>query len=115
MIWQGMDKRRFPRIDYPCKVVVLRSDMKKTFAVNTENIGVGGICVLLDKRLPKFCPVEVLLYLKDNVGPLECNGRVVWVVTNEKSFDTGIEFIDIREIDRLRVEKIVEKCLSNES
>jgi len=115
MIWQGMDNRRFPRAEYPCKVIVLRSDLRETFSSHTENIGVGGICVILPGGLPKFCPVEILLYLKDGKGPLECNGRVVWSVQREGSFDTGIEFIDIREIDRLRIERVVQECLRKQT
>lgn len=111
MIWQGINRRRFPRADYPCKVIFLRSDLRQTFSTHTENIGTGGICVMLVKELPKFCPVEILLYLKDEKGPIECNGRVVWVVQREIKFDTGIEFIDIKETDYLRVERVVQECI----
>ncbi len=111
MAWEGIDKRKFPRIDYPCKVIVLRNDLKKTFSTHTENIGTGGVCVTLTEELPKFCPVEILLYLKDGNGPLECNGRIIWVVKEGTSFDTGIEFIDIRETDRLRVERVINEIL----
>jgi hypothetical protein len=115
MIWQGIDKRRFPRAEYPCKVIVLRSDLRETFSTHTENIGTGGICVILGKELPRFCPVEVLLYLKDKGGPVECNGRVVWMVQEGGSFDVGIEFIDIKETDRLRIGKVVQECLRGQT
>ena len=115
MIWQGIDRRRFPRADYPCKVVVLRSDLKNTFSTHTENIGTGGICVILSQELPKFCSVELLIYLKDGKSPLECNGRVVWSVPLENNFDTGIEFIDIKKTDYLRVEKIIQECLRKQT
>ena len=115
MIWQGIDRRRFPRADYPCKVVVLRNDFKKTFSTHTENIGTGGICVILSKELPKFCPVEILLYLKDGGTPIESNGRIIWVVKREFNFDTGIEFIEIKEADRLRIEKLVQECIRKQN
>lgn len=111
MIWQGMDKRRFPRAEYPCKVVVLRHDLKETFSTHTENIGTGGICVILPKELPKFCSVRILLYLKNSGGPLNCSGRVIWAVQREDCFDTGIEFMDILETDRSRIDKVVQECL----
>ena len=115
MMWQGIDRRRFPRADYPCKVVVLRNDLKESFSTHTENIGTGGVCVILSKELPKFCPVELLLYLKDSGAPIECNGRIIWSVPTETDFDTGIEFIDIKKTDYLRIEKIVGECLRKQA
>ena len=112
MVWQGIDKRRFPRINYPCKVIVLRSDLKETFATHTENIGTGGICVILPRQILKFCMVEVLVYLQNGKGPLECNGRVVWSINKNNTFDTGIEFIDLKAVDSLRIEKIIQECLN---
>ena len=115
MIWQGIDRRRFPRADYACKIVVLRTDLRQTFSTHTENIGTGGICVVLAKELPKFCPVEILLYLKDGGGSVECNGRIVWAIQTDKVFDTGIEFLDLTETDRLRIERVVEECLRKQT
>ena len=111
MMWQGINKRRFPRANYPCKVVVLTSDLRETFSTHTENIGAGGVCIILSKELPRFCFVEILLYLKDGGTPIECNGRIVWAIRREANFDVGVEFIDIRETDRARIERIVEECL----
>jgi len=110
-MWQGIDRRRFPRAEYPCEVIILRSDLKETFRTHTENIGVGGICVILSKELPRFCPVGITLYLKDRVSPIECDGRIVWSVKRRSNFDTGIEFIGLRQRDRLRIERVVEECL----
>ena len=111
MMWQGIDKRRFPRANYPCKVVVLRNDLRETFSTHTENIGTGGVCVILPRELPKFCPVQLLLYLKDGSGPLESNGRIIWSIKRDDSYDTGIEFIDLKEKYSLRVEKIIQDSL----
>jgi hypothetical protein len=114
MIWQGVNKRRFPRADYPCRVVVLRSDLNETFSTHTENIGMGGICTVLPKELPRFCPVRTIIYIKDGGSPIECNARIVWTVPSKGDFDTGVEFIDIKEPDRLRIESIIEQCLGRE-
>ncbi|MBU1871486.1 MAG: PilZ domain-containing protein [Candidatus Omnitrophica bacterium] len=108
-----MDKRHFPRANYPCKVVVLRTDLKETFSTHTENIGTGGICVMLPKELPKLCAVEILLYLKDGGSPLECNGRIVWMIKSDGTFDAGIEFIDINDVDRWRVEALVKEHMES--
>ena len=110
-MWQGLDRRRFPRADYPCKIVVIKKAKTEKFSTHTENIGEGGVCVALEKELDKFCLVELALHLKDDSPPIECDGRVVWVVKREEEFDTGIEFLNIRNKDTLRIERIIQRCL----
>lgn len=110
-MWQGVDRRRFPRADYPVRIVVRKKGQKDQFSTHTENIGVGGVCVLLEKELDKFCLVELLIYFEDGLPALECDGRVVWVVKGQERFDTGIEFLNLREKETLRIERIVEECL----
>lgn len=110
-MWQGIDRRRFPRADYPCKIVVFKKGKTEKFSTHTENIGVGGVCVILERGLDKFLPVELILYLENGHPPIECDGRVVWVVKRQAEFDTGIEFVNIKEKDALRIERIVQECL----
>ena len=88
-----------------------------SFSAHTQNISAGGVCVVLPRELPKACPVQILLYLKDEAGSLECNGRVAWVVAQagETDFTTGVEFLDINEADRVRIEKVVKQVLGNQT
>lgn len=120
-MWQGMDRRRFPRANYRCKIIVVRKRHKDKLNTHTENIGLGGVCVILDKELDKFSEAELLIYLEDGQQPLDCIGRIVWVVKREgigpdktTEFDTGIEFVSIKEKDKLRIERVVEECLNKE-
>ena len=106
-----INKRRFPRANYPCKVVILDNDSREVFNTHTENIGEAGICVILPKALPKFCCVEVLLYLKDGKAPLNCGGKIVWVAKVDSEFDTGIEFDQLKKSDSLRIKKVIDQCL----
>lgn len=110
-MWQGVDRREFPRADYPCKIEVFQKGQKSSFSTHTENIGVGGVCVVLEKELEKFSPVGLSLYLEDGQEAVECDARVVWVVRRENLFDVGIEFLDIKTKDVLRIERIVQECL----
>ncbi|MFH1577885.1 MAG: PilZ domain-containing protein [Candidatus Omnitrophota bacterium] len=103
-MWRGINKRQFPRVDYPCKVAILKD---KPFSAHTENIGTGGICVVMKEELAKFSSVGLVLDLNDKRDALECNGSVVWAVPRDKAFDIGIEFSDIKEADRLRIENIL--------
>jgi c-di-GMP-binding flagellar brake protein YcgR len=113
-MWQGVDKRRFPRICYPCKIIVFQKGQVEKFSTHTENIGQGGICTVLKKGLDRFCPVEVILYLENGHAPVECDGRVVWMVRRLDEFDTGIEFLNLKEKDALRIERLVQECLKTQ-
>jgi hypothetical protein len=35
----------------------------------------------------------------------------VWVVKSKEQFDTGIEFINIKERDVARIQEVIEECL----
>lgn len=112
-MWQGVDSRRFPRADYPCKITVIKKGISEQFSTRTENIGKGGVCVVLGKELEKFSPVALTIYLEDSYPPLECDGRVVWVVRRKEVFDIGIEFLRIHAKDLERIERIVRECLKS--
>ena len=110
-MWQGVNRRRFPRAEYPCKIIITKGKSKENLATKTENIGVGGVCVVLDRDLPRFEEVGIILYLDDTEKPMRCRGRVVWAVRKSKvSFDTGVEFADLPDKDRLKIERLIEIC-----
>ena len=118
-MWDGMDRRRFPRIQHPCKIKIKNKDSSEIISTVTENIGCGGICVILGKDLGLFSPAEVEVDLENGVGWIKCSGVVVWVVKREDAatkktelFDTGIEFNNLKEEDHQRVEKMVNGILA---
>ncbi len=115
MAWQGIDQRRFPRVNYQC-TVTLRPTGKEEAAIQavTENVGQGGVCVLLEKGLDIFSPVELELKLDDGKPPVHVEGTIVWVVRRRElkkgpSFDTGIEFAELTPEDKARLEAIIDK------
>ena len=115
--WDGLNRRRFPRVSYPCQVVVRNEqDGKEVFLAHTENIGVGGVCVIFKKGLSLYSPVEVELDLLDFDDHVKCQGKVVWSVRRKSGeatkplfYDIGIEFVDISERDRERMEITVQR------
>lgn len=117
-MWNGINRRKFPRAIYPCVITVKRKDSPDILSTHTENIGIGGICVLLPKDLGIFSPVEVQLDLLDGTPIVECDGTVVWIVSSKKedknhpSFDTGIEFTNLKRKDESKIASIVEKVLA---
>ena len=115
-MWDGINRRKFPRAHFPCKIIILSSEHPKSLTTKTENIGCGGVCVVLPKPLKLFSIVGIQLFLEEKSSPIECSGRIVWVVGRKssksfkpESFDTGIEFVDIKEEDIEKIAKLVEK------
>ncbi len=115
MSWEGLDRRHFPRILYPCLVkVVAKDNGQESFLTHTENIGVGGICVITKKEIPLFYPVQVEVDLLEDNDHLYAKGRVAWVVrrkgieTHKPYFyDIGIEFEGLSEKDKARMETTI--------
>lgn len=117
-MWNGINRRKFPRANYKCIITIKKRLTSKTISTNTENLGAGGICVLLKEDLGLFQGTDLEILLDDSNVPVKCGGTVVWVVKKgepkQKSsyfYDTGIEFIDIRPEDRDRITSVVDSIL----
>ena len=120
-MWNGINRRKFPRANYKCLITIKRRLTAKTIATQTENIGAGGICVIIKEDLGLFQGVDLELHLEDNRPPVKCGGTIVWVVKKSETgkkgaylYDTGIEFIDLRPEDRERVSEVVEEILKSQ-
>jgi PilZ domain. len=119
-MWNGINRRKFPRANYKCLITIKRRLTAKTLSTHTENIGAGGICVLIKEDLGLFQGVDLELFMEDTRPPIKCGGTVVWVVkkseTKQKGsyiYDTGVEFIDVRPDDRDRISGAVEEILKS--
>ena len=116
-MWDGIDRRKFPRAHYKCLISIGTKSSTKTISTHTENIGAGGICVILNEDLGLFQGVNLELDLANGVTTnVACSGTVVWVVKKHSmrqkenvQFDTGIEFVDMDEGGRGRISKIVDE------
>jgi len=118
-MWGGINRRKFPRASYPCVVTINRKDQQDTLSTQTENIGIGGICVILPKDLGIFAPVEIRLDLLDGQPAIECDGTVAWVIASKEdkkseSFDTGLEFTNLKRKDAIRIDSIIEKIVDTQ-
>jgi len=119
MIWEGINKRKFPRAKYKCRILISDHGKELVFDTFTENIGGGGICVALDKELDLFGTAKLELYLIENGPPISCNGTVVWVIKRRVGSkpiahenDIGIEFVDMQDEDRAKVAELVKQILN---
>lgn len=120
-MWRGIDKRRFPRVNYKCNVIIQKGNKPAvSISTFTENIGVGGVCVVLEEPVEIFSEVEMELFFSDGISPIKCKGSIVWVVKRavlDKSkavYDTGVEFLDISDVDKSKIETIINDALSKE-
>lgn len=121
--WEGLNRRKFPRVNYPCLVVIRNGssdDKDNVILTHTDNVGVGGVCVVLKQNVKMFSEVELELDLLDLGEHVCCKGKVVWNIQRQREaeekplfFDTGIEFIDIAKDDQKRLERIVERLVKN--
>ena len=111
-MWEGMNQRRFPRVQSRCILKVRQQGATSAISAVTENIGIGGVCVLLDQGIDIFSPVELDLTMEDGKPPIRSQGTVVWVVRQrelkkKQAFDTGIEFTNLSPEDKARLEAML--------
>jgi len=97
---------------------------KKNDAIltHTENVGIGGVCIVLKKDVRMFSSVDLEVDLLDLGDHICCKGKVVWNVQRQRGseekplfFDVGVEFVDINPQDQTRLSKIVERLVKNHS
>ena len=120
MVWEGTDRRKFPRVMYPCMVKVLSSDKSHgPILTHTENIGMGGICVILKTEVKLFTPVEMEVDLLDIEEHIKSKGKVVWSVRRKSIekikplfYDVGIEFEDLPKRDQEHLRKTLQQLIN---
>ena len=121
--WDGLNRRKFPRANYPCLVVISRKKEdkdKEIILTHTENIGIGGVCVILKHDIDRFDPVDLEIDLLDLEEHIKCKGKIVWNVQRKSTekkkplfYDIGIEFDEISSKDKKRLEEIVTRLAKN--
>lgn len=118
--WDGLDRRKFPRVNYPCLVIIRHEQNGEDDVIltHTENVGIGGVCVILKKNIDMFTAVEIELDLLDLGNHIRCRGKIVWNVRRKIDdkkkplfYDVGVEFQDINKKDQERVDEVVKKLV----
>ncbi|MDP8264210.1 MAG: PilZ domain-containing protein [Candidatus Aceula lacicola] len=113
--WQGLERRQFPRVNYPCLVTIRHeSQGMDAFLTHTENIGTGGVCVIFKEGAKLFSEVDLEVDLLDMDKNIKCKGRIVWSVKTQAKnqskvivYDTGIEFSNITPEEQKRIMQVV--------
>ncbi len=112
----GLDKRRFVRAKFPCKIIIY-VPKEHSITTQTENISAGGARVILPEKLEIVSIVGLEVFL--NKESISCKGRVVWSVERaelgpdgSRQHDTGIEYYQISDDDRRVINNLVESIVS---
>lgn len=101
MMWDGFNKRKFPRINLRCELILRDSPKGEVLRTQTENLGAGGVCVILDRCLQRFSILSLRLEIDSQLPWIETVGKVIWAISsrdaasNKECYDTGIEFLGL--------------------
>jgi len=101
------ERRRFIRVNCPCKVLL--HNPERVIGTQTENISAGGVRVILREPIKEQEIVGLEIFL--TAEPVKCRGRVVWVIEYKSTFDTGIEFYEIGDQDRAFVAEFISRLV----
>ncbi len=98
-MWDGFNKRKFPRISLDCEVSVSPQGKEKVLSSKTENLGAGGVCLITEEAVDRFdrCRFKIQI---PGADVIDGKGKVVWVIPRkiakdpQKTYDVGIEFTE---------------------
>lgn len=118
MGYTGPERRKFPRVQFTCEVLLKNSGV--TVRVKTANIGIGGVRVFSGRAIERATQVS----LKMLVAPMQhiiCNGYVVWCAQQVNTgkgaqavFDIGIQFEGMQPNDKVYIAQLIERTSSDE-
>ena len=105
------ERRRLRRVVFPFKVSVLL-DGEDIDVFHTENVSIGGIRVISQRRLERNTTVDVVI--DTGSKELRSTGKVAWFIEvkpTEKEqpylYDIGIEFVGMDALDKAELETII--------
>ena len=117
-MWDGFDKRKFPRLKLRCEILIEPPEPgTPPILATTENVGEGGVCLIQDKPLERFSRCQLRIELEKNIPKIECAGKVIWIIPRREPlgqktrYDTGIEFQEIKPEDREKIRSFIQAIL----
>ena len=114
-MWDGVDRRKFVRAEYPCLITVRKSEQpQEAILTHTEDISVGGVRAIIRRKLQMLIEVELRIDLKDMLPPIVFLGQVCRVKelpsaqqNKAPRYETGIRFSDLSDEDRHRIINVI--------
>ena len=119
-MWDGVNRRRFPRAEYPCLITIRKNTPPmEAILTHTENISVGGVRVIISKKIEIMTEVELEVDLKDTLPTIISKGTISWVKeapygrkSARSHYDIGIQFVSLKDEYRGRVQNVVDRIAS---
>ncbi len=108
------ERRKFRRLNFICKVTAVFGERVLVFNSHTEDLGEGGVKVVLEEKLHVSTQVEVSLFITGKEGPINCKGEITWVReilpvdVGPRFFHTGIKFLDMAGSDQEIIKRVLE-------
>lgn len=94
------EHRRTGRVDFQGRVELEVSHRAARLEGSSLNLSEGGVCVRMQESLDVRSPVTLWLFAQSRTRPLQCLGRVTWVVQRLDLrtippflYDIGVEFV----------------------
>ncbi|MFH1504604.1 MAG: PilZ domain-containing protein [Candidatus Omnitrophota bacterium] len=113
--WDDVNRRRYLRVEFPFTIHIHTFE-GPTYSAYTENASAGGVKVTLEEELKMGAITDLEIFTRKEV--LRCKGQIVWIKKRESKylegtffFDTGIEFHDISEKDRIMIKDLIAEAL----
>ena len=111
------ERRRYVRLDTRLQITytIIKQKEADTKA-EAKDIGGGGIRIFLTEPLPAQTLLNLEIRLPEDPIPIKCTGRVVWAEEfsilqgekkEERRYEGGIQFSEIKPKDRDRIIKYV--------
>lgn len=116
-MWDGFNQRKFPRLNLECRITLAPGSSAAAISGTTENVGIGGVCLIQNQMLERFSACHIRLDLAKEEPPVECDARVVWAIprkdpaAKEALYDTGIEFVNLPAAEIARVRRFIDERL----
>ena len=108
------ERRKFIRLTIDAQInYTIIADSASSRSAPLKDIGAGGICLLLNEQLKEGDILKLDILLPDDPPVIPTKGKVIWVksfsIASEKNvrYDTGIEFTEISDADRKKINKYV--------
>ena len=98
----GAERRNFARERTHIEVEILK-DLKRLKGI-MEYVSFGGAVISLPKTFLPDSSLEIQFEVPGEYAPFKGNAKVVWV---KKDKAIGIEFVDLPESEKLKLEKFL--------
>lgn len=110
------ERRKYPRLKFNVDVdyKILRESGFISTTAESKNIGAGGVCIIALERFGVGSSLSLKFSLPGAPKPIKAIGRVAWIAEFSvgdaplhTAYDTGIEFTEISDEDREKINEYV--------